>query len=534
LIFFRYLFDNTIRMIHKVTIFFFLLYFTIEISNGQQEILTITDLEPHNIQRLDILNSTSRETNPCLTPDGKYLFFMSGRGGESWNNPDYTRYRGRTEADGDIYYSKLIDGNWSDPVNLGPTINTSMGEDEPNVTPDGQFVIFQSWKDGWETSGGPYYRSELFGNVWGKPAALGGNIHRFFTDQIEKNDWYYATDGSSLSPDGNIFIFASGKWYNEPMDLHISFKKNEQWTYPRKMSLSTKADERSVFIAADSRTLFFSSSGHNGFGGLDIFKTVIDEEGNHGVIINLGSTFNTVKDDFGFTMNAEGTDIFYTQDADILHVRLKNPDQLLKPLPTLLISGFVTDYYGNPLEAEIRIINKQNERLVAKAKSNALSGEYLIVVQKVNERYIKEIIAKDYRNFTEEIDIRDFDNITKIESRDLLKKMNSELIFFDLDESVIRDSELFKMDSIVSYLFDHKKSRVLLTGHADQLGSDAYNLDLSRKRVENVKTFFQSKGIPGKIMRTRYFGESQPLESFPRGEENQINRRVEVLIIPVN
>jgi peptidoglycan-associated lipoprotein len=71
-----------------------------------------------------------------------------------------------------------------------------------------------------------------------------------------------------------------------------------------------------------------------------------------------------------------------------------------------------------------------------------------------------------------------------------------------------------------------------LSGHADQPGSDNYNLELSRKRVENVKDYFESKGIPGKIMRTRHLGESQPLENHPRGEENQINRRVEVLIIP--
>ncbi len=521
-------------MIYKVLISIFLLIITIEKSFGQQKILTITPLDTYSVQRLDILNSTYRETNPCITPDGKYLFFMSGRGGETWSNPDYTSYRGRKEADGDIYFSKLIDGYWTEPVNLGPTINTSMGEDEPIVTPDGQYVIFQSWREGWDTTGGPYYRSELSGNVWGKPQALGGNMHLFFKDQIEKNDWYYATDGSTLSPDGKIFIFASGKWYNEPMDIYISFKKNDQWTYPKKMPLSTDADERSVFIAADSRPLFFSSSGYDGYGGLDIFKTIIDVEGNHGLITNLGSTFNTEKDDFGFTMNADGTEIFYTQDADILHIKLKSQNQLLKPLPTLLINGVVTDYFGNPLEAEIRIISKQNRRLVAKAKSNALSGEYSVVIQKINERYIKEIVAKDFRKFAEDIDILDFKDIAAIETRDLLKRINTELIFFDLDEPVIRDSELFKLDSIVSYLFEHKRSRLLLTGHADQLGTDVYNLDLSRKRVENVKSFFESKGIPGRIIRTRYFGESQPLESFPKGEESQINRRVEVLVIPPN
>ncbi len=501
---------------------------------GQKKEIRVLDDIPGSIVRLENLNSPFRETNPCLTPDGRYLFFMSGRGGEKWSDPGYTSYQGRTEADGDIYYSRNVDGIWSDPENLGPPINTSMGEDEPNVTPDGQFVIFQSWKEGWDTNGGPYYKAELLGNVWGKPEGLGGNIHLFFMDQIEKNDWYYATDGSALSPDGRIFIFASGKWYMEPMDLYISFNNYGQWSYPEKMTLSTDADERAVFIGADSRTLFFSSSGYGGYGGLDIFKTVIDEQGNHGQILNLGPAFNTGKDDFGFTMNVEGTEIFYTQDADIVHVQLKNPNHLLKPLPTLVINGVVSDYYGNPVDAEIRILSKQTDQMVAKAKSNALSGEYSIAIQKVNDSYVKEVRAENFKNHIEEIRIKRADRSTIIEKRDLLKRKNSELIFFDLNDPTIPDSETNKLDSIISYLFDHKRSKVLMTGHADQLGTEAYNLELSEKRVNNVKNYFLNKGVPEKIIHTRYFGEAKPLNSHPRGEESQVNRRVEVMIRPVN
>jgi outer membrane protein OmpA-like peptidoglycan-associated protein len=519
-------------MVHKVYFYLVLYFFSIKISLGQPGILTIRDLKPVSIQPMNCLNSPYRETNPCLTPDGRYLFFMSGRGGESWSNPTYTKYNDQEEADGDIYFSQWNDSSWSEPVNLGSAINTSMGEDEPNVSPDGQFVFFQSWKEGWDTTGGPYYRAELFGNVWGKPEGLGGNIHRFFLEQIKKNGWYYATDGSSLSPDGKFFIFAAGKWYDEPMDLYISIHEAGEWTYPRKMSLSTRGDDRSVFIAADSRTLFFSSSGYGGNGGLDIFKTVIDPEGNHGQIINLGTVFNTEKDDFGFTMNVEGTDIFYTQDADIIRVILKNPDRLLKPLPTLVINGVIMDYEGHPVEAVVRISRKEDMQTVAKAKSNALTGEYSVAIQKADERYIKEITAANFREHREEIEILDPDNSSRMENRDLLIRANSELIFFDLDDSRIRDSEIDKMDSIITYLYNHKRSKVLLTGHADQLGTDRYNLELSSKRVEEVKTYFEKKGIPSRIMKTRFVGESQPLESHPRGEKSPINRRVEVLIVP--
>ncbi len=517
---------------HKTIYLLFILILWSGFSHGQE--ITTLDLDPVSISKLDHLNSPYRETNPCLTPDGKYLFFMSGRGGQSWSDPDYTTYHGRREADGDIYYSRKTNGKWSQPVNLGPSVNTEMGEDEPNVTPDGQYVIFQSWKAGWDTTGGPYYISELSGKDWGEPEGLGGNIHRFFMEQIEKNDWYYATDGSALSPDGKKFIFAAGKWYDEPMDLFISYKKEGKWTYPEKIGLNTRGDERSVFIASDSKTLFFSSSGYAGFGGLDIYKTVLNEDGSYEQIVNLGPVFNTAEDDFGFTMNLDGTTIFHTRNGEIIEVELSDPDHLLKPLPTLMINGIVSDYYGNPLEAEILIIGKQDKRLVTRAKSNALTGEYSLAIEKVKGKYIKEINADNYQRQREEIVIKNRKESTVIKSRDFLKKVNSELIFFDLDKAEIRKSEIPKLDSISEYLYAHKRSNVMLTGHADQSGTDEYNLQLSKSRVENVKDYFEKKGIPGRIIRTRYFGESQPLESHPAGEKSWINRRVEVVIIPLD
>jgi outer membrane protein OmpA-like peptidoglycan-associated protein len=424
-----------------------------------------------------------------------------------------------------------MDGTWTEPVNPGPPINGPMGEDEPNISPDGQYVVFQSWKEGWDTSGGPYYQSELSGDEWGKPAGLGGEIHRFFIDKIRRNDWYFATDGSSISPDGKIFIFAAGKWYDEPMDLFISFRRDGKWTYPEKMILNTRGDERSVFIAADSRTLFFSSSGLGGFGGLDIYKTVLDSAGHPGDIINLGKTFNTGKDESGFTMNASAREIYFTRDADMIQVVFEHPDRRLQTLPTLLISGTVTDFDGKPVEAEIRVSTMNDNQTVAKARSNSLSGTYSLVIPKAEKRYVKEINAENFRKYREEIVAGDPGMNSQIETHDLLKRIHTELIFFDLDDPAIRDSETEKLDSIAGWLSEHNKPGLQLTGHTDQPGSNDYNLDLSRKRVENVKLYFEQKGIPGRVIRTRFLGESSPLENLPGGAESQLNRRVEVKIL---
>ncbi|HLF32745.1 MAG TPA: hypothetical protein VI583_00820, partial [Cyclobacteriaceae bacterium] len=229
--------------------------------------IPVLNIHPDTVIKLDVINSPFRETNLCLTPDGRYLFFLSGRGGMPWSDPDYTIYRGQVEADGDIYMTRKENGAWSSPVCLGQNVNTEMGEDEPNVRPDGQFVIFQSWREGWDKEGGPYYISELSGETWGSPVPLGGGIHQFFLDKVTANDWMYATDGSGISPDGNIFIFAAAKLYDQPMDLYMSIKRDGKWAYPFKMDISTGLDDRSVFIAADGKTVFFASEGYGGYGG---------------------------------------------------------------------------------------------------------------------------------------------------------------------------------------------------------------------------------------------------------------------------
>ncbi len=500
--------------------------------HAQQPEIPVLNIHPKSVKRMDIINSPYRETNLCLTPDGNYLFFLSGRGGMPWSDSTYTTYRGHVEADGDIYFSKRVDSTWSAPVCLGQNVNTEMGEDEPNVTPDGQFVIFQSWREGWEKEGGPYYISELHGDVWGVPKPLGGAIHDFFYDRIKANDWLYATDGSTFSPDGNMFIFAAGKIYDEPMDLYMARKINGKWTYPQKLDLSTDKDERSVFLAADGKTLFFSSAGYGGYGGLDIFKTIIHPDGSHDEIINLGPAFNTSGDDYGFTMNSLGTEIFYLRNDDIYHMVVDNPGELFRPLPTLVINGLVTDYYGNPVESSISIISKQTHHLVAHAKSNSLSGEYSLVIQKIAGDYIKEVTAKNYKKYTELLSIHDIKVPEITPDHILLEKENTELVFFNLNQDSITGQAPEKLDSITRFLFRNKKYRVLLSGYADQSGTESHNLDLSKRRAENVKQYFISKGVPDFVIKVEYFGEAHPLIRMPKDRQNYINRRVEIKLIP--
>ena len=184
---------------------FFLFMMIVFNGIAQQKITMLKHNQSLIVERLEVLNSEYRETNLSITPDGKILYFMSLRGGNPWSVADYAIYKGVSAYDGDIWYSIKINDQWTLPKSLPNTINTSVAEDEPNVLPGGNYVMYQSWRDGWEMAGGPYYISELIGEVWAKPKGLMGGINQYFKQKFRKYEGY-ATDGAALSADSKLFM----------------------------------------------------------------------------------------------------------------------------------------------------------------------------------------------------------------------------------------------------------------------------------------------------------------------------------------
>jgi hypothetical protein len=334
------------------------------------------------IQALKKLNSTYRETNLSITPDGKYLYFMSDRGGQKWSVYSGT-FKGKPMYDGDIWYSEKKNGQWQTPVCLDSTINTFSGEDEPNVSPDGQTVVFQSWRYWWAYTGGPYYKTELNGKKWGHLVGLGGGITDFFIKESAKSD-SFGTDGMSISPDGKTFIVACGKNYDGNLDLYISHLGIDGWTYPHKLSISTKGDERSVFIGSDNHTIYFASDAYGGFGGLDIYRAIIDDNDNCTKIENIGEPFNTKQDDYGFIITASGREAYFVRDGDIYYAKLPQ-DNKLSPEASILISGKIKDCRNLPLVTKIFLFDNQGKEISSSRSSS--EGSYLFSIQSKSGEY---------------------------------------------------------------------------------------------------------------------------------------------------
>lgn len=352
------------------------------------------------ITKMDILNSSFRETNLSISPDGKYLFFMSMRGGQAWSQT-YMEYKGAPVWDGDIWYSVKTDGRWAPPKCMPEGINTSSGEDEPNVSSDGNTVYYQSWNSVWDVTGGPYYKAQRRGSSWGRPEGLGGGITEFFR-------FMKATDGMTLSPDERLFLVAAARNdYDENMDIYLSRRGAYGWQFCRRLPISTSGDERSIFLAGDGKTLYFASDAYGGLGGLDIYKTTLINDSTLGEVINLGAPFNTPQDDFGFILTADGNEAYFVRDGDIYFADLTEASDEMKPvLPEdvqLTLSGRIRDSLTRQgLAANIILLDSRTKRLIRKVNADA-QGRYRIPLPNANRAYDQLVFMEGYKKIKREL-----------------------------------------------------------------------------------------------------------------------------------
>jgi Mg-chelatase subunit ChlD len=365
-----------------------------------QKVTILDHKDKIRINPLNILNSKYRETNLSITPNGKYLYFMTVRGQQPWSN-QYMSYKGQLVYDGDIWFSKKSGGNWQKPVCLPFGVNTNGGEDEPNISPDGRTVTFQSWKSFWELDDGPYYSARLEGEKWSEPVGLGGGITDFFV-----NTGFKATDGMSMSPDGKKFIIACGNDYDGNMDLFMSKKKAAGWSYPQRLGISTSGDERSVFLAADGQTIYFASDGYKGFGGLDIFKAELRADGSVGEVVNLGAPFNTAEDDYGFILTKDGTEAYFIRDGDIYFADLTEADERIRPVVTVTLSGVVKDAKTKKAinNVDVLVIDTKTEKMVQKLVTKS-GGKYSMTIPNENKTYKIIAAVTGYPSEEKELDV---------------------------------------------------------------------------------------------------------------------------------
>ncbi|MCB0850614.1 MAG: OmpA family protein [Bacteroidetes bacterium] len=540
-----------------------IIYLTIfPLYSQTQDIEILKHKQNIQIEELRILNSTFRETNLSISPDGKYLFFMTDRGGMPWSNTGYGYYKGKPRYDGDIWYSEKKNGQWQAPKALGRNVNTSSGEDEPNVSPDGQFVIYQSWAGDWGSRGGPYFEAKLSNNEWSKPLPLGSGINQFFVRQGNRFGGGLATDGVAVSPDRNTFIVAFGPDYDGNMDLFMSIQKDGEWSYLKKLDISTSKDERSAFLAGDGKTLFFASNGYKGLGGLDIYQTTLNPDGSHSPIVNLGAPFNTPKDDYGFIITASGEEAYFVRDGDIFYANLKDNQLSFKPTPTMIISGQLNHRVRVVQDVILHLKEFESDKIISKSKVS-YSGTYSFAIPEREGRLRIQSTSESAFQIDTAFYIKPSGNYQEIElppltytiikpgeekgkgeiSRGEELKLTPSLtyikeakpvdvdIHFDFDQIILAPVFRWQLDKLYESIKNKEGYIIKIVGHTDDKGGNSYNHNLGLRRAKVVSQYLQVLGIPKDKIRIETQGELNPIADNDSEEGAYQNRRVRVEII---
>lgn len=484
------------------------------------------------------VNSDYSELNPLLSPDGKTLYFSRK------NHPENV---GGVNDKEDIWYSELgNDGNWQLAKNL-----TALNNPGPNfinyissVTPDGKSALVllgNQYNEKGKMLAGVSVSTNVGGN-WTKPAALKIEDDYNFNEKV---NYFMANNRRTL-------LMAVEREDSEgDRDLYVSFlKADSSWTRPLNLGkkVNTASEEASPFLAADDKTLYFSSKGFSGYGGSDIYmsKRLDDTWTQWTDPENLGPEINSPLEDVFFNIPANSDYAYYSRgvtenNTDIYRVKLPimNSPELWVTVKGKLLDGKT----GQPIAAKI-IYEKLPDGVEAGiTQSDPVTGEYEIRLP-AGHLYGVRAEAKDHLAENQNLDLRDIKGDQVLDNKDFKlnplaidpitvvpiedgAKIVLNNIFFDFDSHNLRENSKPELNRIASLMKERATMVVEISGHTDATGSATYNKKLSEKRAKAVASYLVTQGIDEGRIKSVGYGETKPAINNDTVENRRKNRRVE-------
>ena len=408
---------------------------------------------------------------------------------------------------GDIYFMKKDEnGKWSRPEVVEGGLNTEHDEGAAAFSPDGSMMyLARAVRQDWPTNV-EIYTSTRSEAKWSAPQKF----------EITADTLSNYSD-PFVSPDGQWLYFASdipgGQGGTDIWRINI---KNKHGTLENLGSqINTKGNERFPNARTDS-ILYFSSDGHPGMGGLDLFMAKLqphDENDksplDHWVIENMGVPMNSAADDFGLTFGQGESGLFSSNRGDA-----RGYDHIfsfIKPDLQIWISGYVVDKDDEPVpNAVIRIVGDDGSNQKTAAKPD---GSFRFDLQR-GVKYAMQASAEGYLNARQEFESDSTEEDAEYNVDFILaatfKAQIIENIFYDFDKAVLRDESKLALDSMVMLLKDHPNIVIEMASHTDRVGSEKYNQGLSQRRAQSVVDYLIEQGIPRERLKPTGYGETRP------------------------
>lgn len=456
----------------------------------------------YSIKKEPILNSRRADYSPVLAGDEwDQIYLTSTR-----NQATGTEISGITGTkSGDIFLSKKDDkGKWSQPGPIEGDVNTEFDEGACTISPDGQTMYFTRC-----TYNSSYPRmAELFSSnrsdaSWGAATAIGVGI-----DTLAN----YAHP--AISPDGKWLYFVS--------DMAGGLGGLDIWRIPVTEAdgggpenlgapINTPGDEMFPTFRPNG-DLYFSSDGHPGMGGLDLFCAKCDTIGKRTKweIQNLRYPMNSCGDDFGMTFEGVHNRGFFCSNRG----DARGWDHIMSfeyPEVVLSLTGWVYEKDGYELpEGIVYMIGNDGTNLKLNVKND---GSFTQEV-KPNVDYIFLGTCKGYLNHKEELHVDTSSISHEYVLQFPLASINHPVlirnVFYEFDSAKLTESSTMALDSLVDMLNENPNVTIELSSHCDYRGKDEYNDKLSQRRAESVVNYLISHGIEMERLTPVGYGEKRP------------------------
>lgn len=466
------------------------------------------------------VNVKEQQYFPALTANGKEMYF--------------TARDARTDEN--IYKINFFNKEWSSPKEV-VELNTVFNEGTCAISADGTVMIFTSCESTKERMG--YGSCDLFisrkiGDLWSKPENLGPNVN--------SSEW---DSQPSLSADGRTLYFVSDRRGGHGRkDIWVStLDDNEEWTIAENLGqpINTSEDDISPYIHANGNTLYFSSEGHLGFGGLDLFKSEkSDNIWNEPT--NLGYPINDHGEQVSLVVSADGKKGYFSKEyisgnsrtSEIVAFDL--PIQVVPKSLSTYLQGIVYDATTKePIKASLELKLLNNEKTESKVTSDAKTGKYLIVLNQDEEYalyiskpgYLFQSLTFDMHNAG--IDGKTLDIFLERVAHGINITLSN--IFFNSNEYILQEKSSVELEKIKQFMLLNPQVQVEISGHTDDIGSAQYNLDLSQKRAEAVTSYLIQEGISKERLKAIGYGEQKPIAENSTEKGRSENRRIEFEIL---
>jgi len=478
-----------------------------------------------------------------------FMVFTSRRAG----NRGKKMYNFTGEPFDDLWVVKMEnDSTYGEPENLGKKVNTKASDGSAVIDPAGTTMYYTicgrgKFRKVWGCS---IYMSEYNGDAktWSKFRKIEGlnGVRKQVVNSRGKTKEVPTWDGQPcLSEDGSIMYFSSDRDGSVGQtDIWYSTKAGQGWAAPTNCgkAINTEFNESYPLLGKDGKTLYFTSDGHKGLGGKDIWKAE-GQQAQWGTPENLGYPINTSYDDFALMWFIQDSIGLISSDRqgtkgrdDIWHIR-----KIYRPEIKITVHGRVRDSLTKqviPFATVTLYEVKGNKITPIDTFKTTQNGYYEFVLER-NKKYKMVGNAPEYLANEVFVSTMDIKKSTDLEADidiflygiDFDKPIVLQNIYYDFDKADLRPESKSELEKLVKLLTDNPTIVIQIGSHTDTNGSERYNIKLGDRRAKSVVDYLVQVGIPRERLSAFGYGESTPM-IYPEmsDSDEQANRRTEFRI----